>query len=122
MIKLNKLYTFEILDMKKLILLSALAIIGFTSCQKSDETPAATRVKYTVSCSSCQVTYTNEYGFDKVATVTGNWSLLIPAYGVSIATIEVTESTPSNILSKIEVNGREYAKKFGPQKYSVTVK
>lgn len=99
-----------------------MAILGFASCKKDDNKPEAYAVKYNVSCASCSVTYTNAYGFTKTEVVNGSWFVNVPNFGVQNATIDITEVSPSNIVSSITVNGVDHGNKFGPGKYTVQVK
>lgn len=108
--------------MKRLSLLSAIAILGFASCTKDDHQPERHDVKYNVTCTACTVIYTNAYGFPKTEPVTGHWLQSVPNFGVAVATLEISEEHPSNIVSSIAVNGVDHGNQLGPGKFSVTVK
>ena len=102
--------------MKRLLLITALAILGLSSCKK-EETKKAPTVEYEVSCTSCKVQYTNEYGFIKDVNVTGNWKAIFPGFGGKYASVNVTEDKPSNIHVQVQMNYYEVINKFGPGLY-----
>jgi hypothetical protein len=107
--------------MKKILILSAIAFLGLSSCKKEEAKPNTT-VTYEVTCTNCTVSYTNEYGFSKTVDVVGNWKTDLRNYGVDKARLEVTEKTPSNIHLQMSLNYYEVINKFGPGKYEYKVK
>jgi len=106
--------------MKKLILLSAIALSMLNSCKKDDDDNDSSRLKYEVICGSCKVTYSDESGSDKTVNVVEFWSTSINNYNQVNA--KMTVESPDYTISNIYWNDNRILNKIGAGNFEVKVK